>query len=585
MKKSSQKNTVSVSDTAIGSVFRRIIPSLAIISGMVNLLALTGSIYMLQVYDRVLSSRSVPTLVALSLLVFGLYLVQGMLEVVRSQVLGRVASKVDQQLTPLALRLVTRITGSADPSDQGVQPVREVDTIRTFMAGQGPVAFFDLPWMPIYLLFVFVLHPTLGWLTVAGACVLIVLTLMTERAVRGPNKDLAESGRERYMLAAASHRNAEVLRAMGFGGRFRDLYEAANGRFLSTQETLNDKSSNFTIASKVFRMLLQSALLGVGAFLAIKGELTAGAIIAGSIVASRALSPIEIAIGQWRGFVAARQAFSRLKQMVEKLPADVEPLQLPAPKASLAVENIAVYAPGSGRPVLNNVSFKVDAGKVAALIGPSAAGKSTLARAITGVWPLSRGSVRLDGAELARWRNEEIGQHIGYLPQDVELFDGTITQNISRFAADPDPAKVLAAATAAQVHEMILRLPNGFETRVGANGSALSAGQRQRIGLARALYGEPFLVVLDEPNSNLDADGEAALLVALNSIKRRQGLAIVVSHRPGVLQAADFVGVVGGGQLNAFGPRDEVLRKVLKNSAAGSAAPVTAPSFSVGGAD
>jgi ATP-binding cassette subfamily C protein len=355
---------------------------------------------------------------------------------------------------------------------------------------------------------------------------------------------------------------------MGFAHRFTRRLEAVNSQHIAANERLADVVGGFSVASKVFRLMLQSALLGLGAFLTIRGEMTAGAIIACSIAASRALSPVEVAIGNWRGFVAARKARDRLDAVLGALPAEGEPLKLPAPVASLKVEAISVAVPGTQTVTLSGVSLELAAGTVLAVIGPSAAGKSTLARALTGVWPLARGAVRLDGAALASWSPQALGAHIGYLPQDVQLFDGSITDNIARFEATPDSQRVIAASVAADVHEMVLRLPNGYETRLGEGGQVLSAGQRQRIALARALYRDPFLLVLDEPNSNLDADGEKALIRAIERVKARGGIVVVIAHRPTVLSAADKVAVIGGGQLTAIGPRDEVLRKVLRQPAA-----------------
>ncbi len=550
---------------AIGTL-RSIAPILALISGVVNVLALTGSFYMLQVYDRVLSSRSVPTLVALSLLAVILYLFMGGLEVVRSQILSRLASRIDRRLAPLAHNAVMQLPlTTACAQGTALQPIRDVDSIRAFLSAQGPVAILDMPWMPVYLAFVFLLHPILGWTTTFGMAFLVSMTLLTERLVQGPSRAATEASRERMSIAEASERNAEVIRAMGFAGRVGSRFERASAKHLKANEKLSDTVGGMTTLSKVFRMLLQSALLGLGGYLTLRGEMSAGAIIACSIAASRALSPIEIAISQWRQFVAARQAATRLDTVLQGLPKVQDPLLLPAPKRLLALEGVTVAIPGTQRIALNTVGFQLESGQVLAVIGPSAAGKSTLARALTGVWPIARGSIRLDGASLDRWSLDELGKHIGYLPQDVELFDGTITENIARFEEQPDSMKVIAAAQAADVHEMVLRLPNGYETRLGDRGAALSAGQRQRIGLARALYGDPFLVVLDEPNSNLDAEGEMALVKALEGVKARGGVAIVIAHRPSVLAAADLVAVVTAGQLKAFGPKDEVLRKVLRH--------------------
>jgi PrtD family type I secretion system ABC transporter len=555
-----QKSEVRVA----AGVVRPIVVVLIVMSGVVNVLALTGSFYMLQVYDRVLTSRSVPSLVALSLLAAVLFLFQGGLEVVRGQVLVRLASRLDRRLTPLAHGAVMRLRAFTGAQGNATQPIRDVDSMRAYLSGQGPVAILDMPWMPLYVAFAFILHPVLGWVTVCGALFLIAITLLMERLMRAPGEAAAAMAKRRWAIAEASDRNAEVLRAMGFSHRFTRRLEAVNGEHIAANERLSDLVGGFSVASKVFRLMLQSALLGLGAYLTIKGEMTAGAIIACSIAASRALAPIEVAIGNWRGFIAARKACDRLDAVLGSLPGESDPLRLPAPVASLKVEAISVAVPGTQTVTLSGVGFDLVAGTVLAVIGPSAAGKSTLARALTGVWPLARGAVRLDGAALASWSPQALGRHIGYLPQDVQLFDGTITENIARFEDQPDSQRVIAASAAADVHEMVLRLPNGYETRVGEGGSVLSAGQRQRIALARALYRDPFLLVLDEPNSNLDADGEKALVKAIERVKARAGIVIVIAHRPTVLSAADKVAVIGGGQLTAFGPKDEVLRKVLR---------------------
>jgi ATP-binding cassette subfamily C protein len=559
-------------------VLRPIVWTLIVVSGVVNVLALTGSFYMLQVYDRILTSHSVPTLLALSLLAAILFAFQGGLEVLRGQVLVRLASRMDRALTPLAHTAVMRMRSVAGAQGNATQPIRDVDAIRAYLSGQGPMAILDMPWMPLYVAFVFVLHPVLGWITVFGALFLIAVTLLTEKLVKAPGEAAMVTSKRRWAIAEASDRNAEVLQAMGFGSRFSRRMEAVNAEHIAANERLSDLVGGFSSASRIFRLMLQSALLGVGAYLTIRGEMTAGAIIACSIAASRALAPIEVAIGNWRGFVGARKAAERLDAVLGSLRERDAPLLLPAPRRSLKVENLSVAVPGTQTLILGGVSFDLAAGTVLAVIGPSAAGKSTLARALTGVWPLIRGAVRLDGAALPSWSAEELGRHIGYLPQDVQLFDGSITENIARFEERPDSQAVVAASAAAGVHEMVLRLPNGYETRIGEGGSVLSAGQRQRIALARALYGEPFLLVLDEPNSNLDADGEKALVNAIARVKGRGGIVIVIAHRPAVLTAADKVAVIGGGQLTAIGPRDEVLRKVLRQ-------PVTLPAALAAGTE
>lgn len=541
-----------------------VVPPLIAISAVVNVLALTGSFYMLQIYDRVLTSRSLPSLVALSILALVLYLFQGGLEVIRGQVLLRLASRIDRKLSVQAHDALVRLPQFAGQQAAHGQPLRDVETVRTYLSGPGPAALVDLPWMPLYVIFVFVLHPVLGWITIGGASALLVLALLTERLLRVPTEAMSQATRRRWSLAEASERNYEALTAMGFAHRFSKRFEAVSEQQIAANERLGDVAASTAAASRVFRLMLQSGLLGLGAYYTIKGEMSAGAIIACSIAAARALAPIEQAIASWRGLVAARESAARLEAVFGNLPPQPEPLSLPAPTRSLRLETVSVRVPGSNITALHGIDFELEAGTVLAVIGPSAAGKSTLARAITGVWPLARGAVRLDDAALASYPLGERGSYIGYLPQDMQLFDGSITENIARFETDPDSKKVLAAAHAAGVHEMVLRLPEGYETRIGEGGSQLSAGQRQRIGLARALYNDPFLLVLDEPNSNLDAEGETALVSAIGAVKARGGIVVVVAHRPSVLTAADRVAVIAQGHMTAFGPRDEVLRKVLR---------------------
>jgi ATP-binding cassette subfamily C protein len=533
-------------------------------SGIINVLALTGAFYMLQLYDRVLTSHSVPTLVALSVLAVGLYLCMGVLDVIRAQVLVRIGTAVDRRLSPLAHAAAIRLPIYGASNTDAIQPLRDVDALRHFLASQGPIAILDLPWMPIYLLFVLMLHPWLGALAALGVGMLIALTWLAERLTQGLSATANRAATSRIALADANARNAEVIRAMGIGSRATQRFEAANARHLDAQTRANDLGSSLSSISKVMRLVLQSAVLGLGAYLTIRGQLTAGAIIAASIATARALAPVELAIAHWKGFVAARHSYARLAGAFAALPKATDPLQLPPPARNLALEGVTVPVPGTQRLILNNVTLELRAGQALGLIGPSAAGKSSLARAITGVWPLTRGSVRIDGAALDRWSIEDFGRHIGYLPQDVALFDATIADNIARFEDSPDSNAIIAAARAADVHEMILRLPEGYETRLGPAGTALSAGQRQRIALARALYREPFLVVLDEPNSNLDADGEVALTRAIMGVCKRGGIVIVIAHRPSALTAVDMVGVMANGRLTAFGPKDEVLKKVLK---------------------
>ncbi|GGH19475.1 type I secretion protein [Alsobacter metallidurans] len=539
--------------------FRSVFLYLFAISGVINVLALTGSFYMLQVYDRALTSGSVQTLAALSVLAIGLYLFQGGFDIIRSQVLVRVGARLDQAIAPIAHRVAIDMPRYGFSTSEALERGRDVDTVRGFLAGQGPAALFDLPWIPIYLAFVYALHPWLGALTFAGAFVLTLLTLAGEIGCRRLNATTRQTGIARNNVAECNARNAEVLKAMGFASRAVARFDAANQEHLSVQTRASDVSGSFAAISRVLRMVLQSAILGMGAYLTIKGELSAGAIIAASVASARALAPVDLAIGNWKGFVAARAAFARLRDTVVALTKSAEPLQLPTPHRSLRVEKLTVAAPSTGQVLLSDVSFELPAGSALGVIGPSGGGKTTLARALTGVWSPLRGAVRLDGAELAQWPEDSLGRSVGYLPQDVSLMDATVAENIARLDHDADPKAIVAAAAAANVHELIVQLPEGYQTALGVQGAALSAGQRQRIGLARALYGDPFLVVMDEPNSNQDGEGEAALTTAIEAVKARGGVAVVIAHRPSALTAVDFIAVIKGGKLVTFGPKNEIL--------------------------
>ncbi|MGM4896953.1 type I secretion system permease/ATPase [Tardiphaga sp. 839_C3_N1_4] len=557
MTKTKRKNADAAANS-IGS-FRTMGIFLLGTSGMINILALTGSFYMLQIYDRALTSHSIPTLVAISALAIGLYLFQGMFDILRSQILVRIGAGLDAKLAPLAHHVVIEMARYGYSTSEALERGRDVDVVRGFLGSQAPVAFFDLPWMPLFLGFVYLLHPVLGLVTLGGALVLISLTVATELMTRRAGGETHQAAVLRSTLADSHARNADILRAMGFGGRAVARFEKANSKHLALQTKTSDITGSLGGMSKVLRMMLQSALLGLGAFLTIKGELSAGAIIACSVASSRALAPIDSAIGNWKVISAARRSFRRLKQTLAATEDSSHILPLPAPCASLKVENITVVAPGSGSVLVGEVAFELKAGEALGLIGPSGGGKTSLAKGLVGVWPLLRGKVRLDDADLDQWRPDVLGEHIGYLPQEVSLLDGSIAENISRFEQEPDARKIIAAAKAAGIHELVTRMPEGYQTELGPSGTALSAGQRQRIGLARALYGEPFLVVLDEPNSNLDAPGEAALGEAIEGVKARGGVVVLIAHRPKALATVDYVGVVQNGKLVAFGPKDKVV--------------------------
>jgi PrtD family type I secretion system ABC transporter len=543
--------------------------SIAVFSGLSNILMLTGSFFMLQVYDRVLPSRSVPTLVGLSVIAITLYAFQGIIDLVRNRMSTRIGRFLDLSLADQVYRAIVRMPLKVRGDGDGLQPLRDLDQVRGFLASGGPSTLFDLPWMPLYLGICFLFHFWIGATALAGTIALIALALVAEVRTKGPTNAAAGLGRNRIALAAAGRRNAEVLHALGMIGRASALWREANRDYLHAHERASDVGNGLGSFSRGLRMILQSAVLAVGAYLVIRQEATAGIIIASSILTARALAPVELAIAHWKGFVSARQAADRLQQLLALFPKPQAPVDLPPPSARLSVEAVAVAPPSAQRLVVDGVSFELNAGAGLGIIGPSGVGKSSLARALVGIWQPARGKVRLDGAALEHWSPEALGQHIGYLPQDTELFDGTIAKNISRFEAAANSARaIMAAAQAADVHKLILALPDGYGTQIGEGGLTLSAGQRQRIALARALYRDPFLVVLDEPSSNLDAEGEAALTQAILGVRARGGVAIVIAHRPSAVNGVDHILFMGEDGIKVFGDKDEVLRKVVRSAAA-----------------
>jgi len=535
--------------------------SVALLSAFTNILMLTGPLFMMQVYDRVLSSRSVPTLVALSTLAITLYLFLGILELIRSRILSRIGERIEEQLGGPTFDAVMLLPLRMSKKEVAAQPLRDLEQMRQFMSGPGPVAICDMPWLPLYIGILFLFHAYLGWLAIAGATLLVVLTLCSEAVLRDPTRRVAALSSARADCIEAGRRNAEALHVMGMKGAYARKWHETNSAYVKEQRQASDATSSFSTFSKIFRLALQSAVLALGAWLAINQLASPGAMIASSILTSRALAPIEQAIGQWRGFVNFRQAKGRLSQLLEKIGPDQEKMALPAPSKTLSVSGVSVLAPGNQSPTVRNVSFSLTAGQGLGIIGPSGSGKSTLVRALVGIWPPARGTVRLDGAEIDQWHPEALGPSIGYLPQGVELFDGTIAENISRFSGSANPSHVIEAAKQADVHDLILSMPQGYDTRIGNSGASLSAGQRQRIGLARALFGNPFLIVLDEPNASLDAEGEMALTNAIVIACQRGAIVVIVAHRPNALSAVDNVLVLAQGATVGFGPRDEVLRK------------------------
>jgi ATP-binding cassette, subfamily C, bacterial PrsD len=546
--------------------------AVAIFSGVVNLLMLSGSLYMLQVYDRVLPSRSTATLLGLSAMVLIAYFFQAYFEAARSRMLSRIGTLFDNSLQKrLYFAVATLPLRGAKPL-MAQQPMRDLDQVRTFLSGVGPTAFLDIPWSPIFLIALLVFHPLIGFVAMIGAAAIIALTVATERRSRSAARLAMDASAQRQVLADATHQNAEVIHALGMIGRFTARWAQLNERHLQQIFDVSDVYANIGAIAKVVRYALQSAILGVGAYLVIVEQASGGIMIASSIMMGRALAPIEIALANWKQLVAARQGIDRLRNILAATaPSPPPAVALPRPNQSLSVEDITVAVPGSERVVLSNISFKLTAGMAMVVLGTSAAGKSSLVRALVGVWQPTTGIVRLDGAALNNWNPDELGRHIGYLPQDVALFDGTVAENIARFDESASSDAVLGAARLAGVHEMILSLPNGYATRIGERGSCLSAGQRQRIGLARAVFGEPFLVVLDEPNANLDHDGEQALIRAIETLRKNRSVVVLVSHRPEAIAAVNMAMVLREGRVAAFGPREELFARVARSINANTA--------------
>ena len=527
-------------------------------SGLINILMLTGALFMLEVYDRVLPSRSVPTLVALCVLAAVLFVFQALLDAVRGRLLVRIGGQVDAELGPRVYDATIRLAKSGHDAQQ---PVRDLDAIRSFVSGAGPTALFDLPWVPLYLAICFAFHFWIGMTALTGAIVLVILTGLSEVLSRAPVREAAVQSAARSRLVESSRRNAETIIAMGMVERFLTRWSALGRNYLTQQQSAHDLAGGLGAAGRALRTALQSGVLAIGAWLVIQQEATGGVMIASSILAGRALAPIDLAIAHWRGFVAARQSGRRLNDLLASMPSAANRLALPAPAQRLSVQALGVAAPGTARLLVQEVDFTLKAGQAVGVVGPSGSGKSTLARALVGVWPYARGAVRLDGASIDQWMPAALGSHVGYLPQDIELFDGTVAENIARFDRDATDAAVIAAAKAAGVHDLIVGLPVGYETQLGERGAALSAGQRQRIALARALYGEPFLIVLDEPNSNLDVEGEQALSSAILGVRARGGIVVIVAHRPSALAAVDHVLLLNHGKQQSFGPKEEVLAR------------------------
>ena len=533
----------------------------------VNLLMLTGPIFMLQVYDRVLGSRSQETLLALFILMGFLFLMMGILDFVRGRVLARIGARFQAKLDRRVFEAVTkRASVSPDQADT-VSNLRDLEAVQRLLASPVFAALFDIPWTPIFLVGITIFHPYLGMLAVLGGGILILVTILNQVMTRGPVMDANRATATAEHVAEQIRAEAEMVRSLGMQTSAFQRWNLARERSLNQGLLSSDRTGGFTTLSKTFRLFLQSAMLGLGAYLVLTANLTPGAMIAASILLGRALAPLDMAIGQWPSIQRAMKGWQSLADLLAAVPVEPPRTPLPVPKAHLTVQQVTVVPPGEQVACLRLLSFEVKPGQALGVIGPSGSGKSTLARALTGVWRPAGGKIRLDGAALDQFEPDVLGQHIGYLPQRVQLFDGTIAENIARLSLQPDAAKVVEAAKKAAAHEMILKLPDGYDTRVTAGGGRLSGGQMQRIGLARAMYGDPVLLVLDEPNSNLDNEGSTALNAAIRQMKSEGKSVLIMAHRPAAIEECDMLLVLDGGARRAFGPRDEVMKEVLSNYA------------------
>lgn len=535
-----------------------------IFSFFVNILMLTGPLYMLQVYDRVLGSRSEATLIALSVLVVFMYSMMGLLDYVRGRVMGRVAARFQSALDLRVFDAVVR-RAAIKPDELSQTGLRDLESVQRLLSSPVLMAFFDIPMTPFFIFGIFIFHPWLGYLALTGGAVLIIVTIVNQMVTRNPTLKSNMATMQAERTSDQIRGEAEMVHALGMRGAAFNRWLGARKEALRGQIGSSDLTGTFTTITKTFRMLLQSAMLGLGAYLVLQNEMTPGSMIAGSILMGRALAPIEMAIGQWALVQRARKGWDSLSQLLTEVPPEPQRTQLPKPRAKLEVQQLTVVPPGEQQASLRLVSFTLEPGQACGVIGPSGAGKSTLARALTGVWRPAGGKIRLDGASLDQYGPDVLGQHIGYLPQRVTLFDGTIAENIARLQPNPDPEMIVEAAKKADAHEMILKLPGGYDTRVTAAGGRLSGGQMQRVGLARAMFGDPVLLVLDEPNSNLDNEGSEAVNRAIKGFKAQGKSVLIMAHRPAAIKECELLLMLEGGSRAAFGPKDEVMSKMVQN--------------------
>jgi ATP-binding cassette subfamily C protein len=530
----------------------------------VNLLLLAGPLYMLQLYDRVLGSRSEATLIALTGLVAFLYIMMGILDFTRNQLMSRVSARFESRLERRVFEASMQRAAIA-PGVSAESGPRDMDAVQRLMTSPVLMALLDMPWTPVFLIGITLFHPWLGIFAVSGGAILIGVALLNQRLTRNAVQESSQAAAKANNIAVHIRADAEQVQSCGMLDTSFERWQAARRDAALQTLSYNDRGGVFSAFTKSFRLFLQSAMLGLGAYLVLQNQLTAGAMIAGSILLGRALAPVEMAIGQWLVVQQGRQGWDRLAQLLAVIPSPSKPTELPRPAAKLTVEQITVMPPGTKQATLRMVSFGITPGQALGVIGPSGAGKSTLARALTGVWPPAAGKVRLDGAALEQYGREALARHIGYLPQKVQLFEGTVAENIARLALSPDAKKVVTAAQRAGAHDMIVKLPQGYDTPVDSSGGGLSGGQIQRIGLARALYDDPVILVLDEPNANLDNEGTKALNATIRSMKAEGKALLLMAHRPSALQECDLLLMLENGTRKAFGPRDEVLRAVTTN--------------------
>jgi len=543
---------------------RKLYWAVGIFSFFANMLMLTGPLYMMQVYDRVLGSRSEQTLVALSLLVLFLYGMMGLLDYSRGRIMARVGARFQAALDRRVFdAMIRRSAVAPDPVAQ--TGLSDLESVQRLISSPVLMAAFDLPWTPVFLAGIALFHPWLGLLAIVGGTILVCIALLNQVFSRAPQLQASIASHRAGMMSEEIRSEAEMIQSMGMRGSAFGRWKVAREAALVESIAATDVGGSFTTLTKTLRLFLQSAMLGLGAYLVLQGEVSPGAMIAGSILMGRALAPIELALGQWVLVQRAKKGWDSLSDLLTKVPEEEERIALPKPKARLEMQAVTVVPPGEKTPQLRNVSFKIEPGQALGVIGPSGSGKSTLARALTGVWRAAAGTVRLDGAALEQYAPDVLGQHIGYLPQRVQLFEGTIAQNIARLADMPDSEKVVAAAKKAAAHEMIIKLPDGYDTRISAGGGRLSGGQMQRIALARALYDDPVIVILDEPNSNLDNEGSVALNAAIKQLKSEGKSVLIMAHRPAAIQECDLLLVVDQGNQTAFGPKDQVLRQMVAN--------------------